>query len=104
MFNSDQYFELPLKRARHFERWRKVARIGLFDVVSKEFDTLRDDFDLTQMHKGHRSKMVQELRKNATTMFNQYDIPSEERMRLIEENGVYDFEVDLDLLALDVAF
>lgn len=104
LFNSGQYFELPLKRARHFERWRKVSRIGLFEVVSKEFDTLRDDFDLTQMHKSHRSKMVQELRKNATTMYNQYDLSSEDRERLIAEHGIYDFEIDLDLLALDVAF
>ena len=48
--------------------------------------------------------MMKELRQNATTMYNQYDLSSEDRERLIAEHGIYDFEIDLDLLALDVAF
>jgi hypothetical protein len=37
-------------------------------------------------------------------MYNQYNLSPEDRDYLIKEEGIYNFEVDLDLLALDVAF
>ena len=104
LMQSSQYFELPLKRARYFERWKKVGRMGLKNLLLKEYETLKDDWDLTETHTSHKSKMMKELTKNATTMYNQYDLSPEDREYLIKEEGIYDFELDLDLLALDVAF
>ena len=99
-----RYFELPLKRARYFQRWRKVGKIGLKSLLLKEFDTLRDDWDLSKMHSTQRSMISKTLKDNSTTMYNQYDINPEDRDYLIHEEGINDFEIDLDLLALDVAF
>lgn len=104
LMTSSRYFELPLRRARQFERWRKVSRTGLGKVLMQEFDTLKDDFDLTQTSSKHQSLISKTLRQNATTMYNQYNISPEDRDYLIREEGIYNFEVDLDLLALDVAF
>jgi hypothetical protein len=104
LISSGRYFELPLKRARQFERWRKVTRTGLGKVLMQEFDTLKDDFDLTQTSSKHHSLISRTLRQNATTMYNQYNMSPEDRDYLIREEGIYNFEVDLDLLALDVAF
>ena len=101
---QSRYFELPLKRARYFERWKKVKRIGLKDLLLKEYETLKDDWDLTKTHGTQRSMISKELRKNATTMYNQYNIDPQDREFLIREEGASDFELDLDLLALDVAF
>jgi hypothetical protein len=47
LISSGRYFELPLKRARYFERWKKVGRTGLFKTLNKELETLKDDWDLT---------------------------------------------------------
>ena len=69
-----RYFELPLKRARYFQRWRKVGKIGLKSLLLKEFDTLRDDWDLSKMHSTQRSMISKTLKDNSTTMYNQYDI------------------------------
>jgi CHASE3 domain sensor protein len=55
LMTSGRYFELPLRRARQFERWRKVTRTGLGKVLMQEFDTLKDDFDLTQTSSKHHS-------------------------------------------------
>lgn len=104
LISNQRYFELPLKRARYFERWKKVSRMGVGTVVSKELKNLKDDWDPTQMHGTQRSMIATELRKNATTMYNQYDISASDRMQLIEKEDFEDFEVDLDLLAMDCAF
>ena len=104
LISSGRYFELPLKRARYFERWKKVGRIGLKNLLTKELETLKDDWDLTQTHLSHRSQMMKDLKKNATTMYNQYNLSPEDREYLIKEEGIHDFELDLDLLAMDVAF
>lgn len=101
---SGRYFELPLKRARYFERWKKVGRIGLRNLLTKELETLKDDWDLTQTHGSHKSMIVKDLKKNATTMYNQYHMSPEDREYLIQREGHHDFELDLDLLALDVAY
>jgi len=37
-------------------------------------------------------------------MYNQYKISDRARSQIIENEGLYDFEVDLNLLAIDVAF
>ena len=47
LISSGRYFELPLKRARYFDRWKKVGKNKLFDVLNKELQTLKDDWDLT---------------------------------------------------------
>lgn len=104
LISSGRYFELPLKRARYFERWKKVGRTGLFKMLNKELETLKDDWDLTYTHQSHRSAMMKELQQNATTMYNQYNLSPEERDYIIKEEGAQDFELDLDLLAMDVAF
>ena len=104
LIQSGQYFELPLKRARYFERWKKVGRVGLKDTLLQELDTLKDDWDLTNISTSHKSLMLQELRKSATTMYNQYNMSREDRDYLIKKEGISNFETDLDLLALDVAF
>jgi hypothetical protein len=62
LFQSGQYFELPLKKARHFERWRKVGRAGLGKVLLQEFDNLKDDFDLTQTSSSHKSVISKTLK------------------------------------------
>lgn len=104
LINSGEYFYLPLKRAREFERWKKVGKMGVATVVLKEFKTLKDDWDLTQTHKSHTNQMMKELKQNATTMYNQYHLSPADRQALIKAEGVHDFEVDLDYLAMDVAF
>lgn len=104
LIQNGRYFELPLKRARYFERWKKVGRIGLKSLLLKEYETLKDDWDLTQTHNTQKSMIIKELKKNATTMYNQYDLQPDDREFLIKQEGVHDFELDLDYLALDVAF
>ena len=104
LINSGEYFYLPLRRARDFERWKKVGKIGLKNLLLKELETLKDDWDLTQTHRSHRSQMMKEFKQNATTMYNQYQLSPSDRQALIKAEGVHDFEVDLDLLAMDVAF
>lgn len=102
--SSGEYFYLPLRRAREFERWKKVGRIGLKDLLLKEIETLKDDWDLTQTHESHKSQMIRELKENATTMYNQYRMSPADRQALIKAEGIHDFELDLDYLAMDVAF
>lgn len=104
LVSNQRYFELPLKRARYFERWKKVGRLGIPALLLKEIENLRDDWDPMQMHGTQRSLIASELRKNATTMYNQYDINPADREALIEKEMPEDFEVDLDLLAMDCAF
>ena len=62
LIQSGRYFELPLKRARYFERWKKVGRIGLKSLLTKEIETLKDDWDLTQTHGTQKSMILKELK------------------------------------------
>lgn len=101
---TKEYFELPLKKARYFERWKKVGRIGVTSLCMSELESLRDDWDLTKEHSAMRSKISQEIKKNATTMYNQYQLSHQEREYLLEQSPIEDFEIDLDMLALDVAY
>lgn len=104
LINSGRYFELPLKRARYFERWKKVGRIGLKNTLIKELETLKDEWDLSNTSSSQKSLITKELRQNATTMYNQYNLSPEDRDYIIKNDGIHNFELDLDLLALDVAF
>lgn len=104
LITSQRYFELPLKRARYFERWKKVGRLGLSNLLKKELETLRDDWDPTKVHGSQKSMIAAQLRENATTMYNQYNLSLSDRTNLIDKEQPEDFETDLDLLALDVAF
>lgn len=104
LYQTKEYFELPLKKARYFERWKKVGRVGVQSLLMQEIESIKDDWDLTKEHGTQRSKISQELRKNATTMYNQYDLSHRDREYLLEQEGPESFEVDLDMLALDVAF
>lgn len=101
---QERYFELPLKRARYFERWKKVGRLGVKTLLTKELDTFKDDWDPSKMHNTQRSQISKELSQNSTTMYNQYNMDPDDRAFLISKEGKFDFELDLDLLALDVAY
>lgn len=101
---SGTYFNLPLKRARYFQRWKKVKRANLTSLLQKELETLRDDWDPSKMHATQRSQVATILGQDATTMYNQYELSEADREYLIQEEGIENFELDLDLLAMDVAF
>jgi hypothetical protein len=53
----------------------------------------------------HNERRAQIKKNDITEMYNNYIISPMERSRIIESvNGPHDFSLDLDFLALDVAF
>ena len=49
-------------------------------------------------------KLLVHMGSDATLMYNQYDLSPIHRAELLEKEGVYSFEIDLSILASDVAF
>ena len=102
--DSGKYYYLPLRRATTFDRMRHLRDSGgLVGGLKKVWDNLQDDYDPRQLHTSAQKVMNSEFGE-VTEMFNQYKISERARNRILESENVYDFEVDLNLLAIDVAF
>lgn len=102
--DSGRYFQIPLRRASSFERLKKISKIGLIQWFKKTWDSLKDEYDPRQLHSSAETRIAAESQKDVTKMYNQYRISQRAREDIIEKEGVYDFEIDLNLLAGDVAF
>lgn len=98
------YFQLPLRRSSSFERLHHITKIGLKQAVSKMWDSLKDEYDPRQLHSSAQSRISSESAKDVTKMYNQYSISQRAREDIIASEGVYDFELDLNLLAGDISF
>lgn len=98
---NDSYFYLPLRRASDFQRLKAIGRIGMTGWFEKKWDSLRTDYDPRELH-GSQIKMLND--QKTTDMYNSYDMSAQQRQNLIEDQGVDDFELDLDYLASDVIF
>lgn len=98
------YFELPLRKASDFDRIRKIPRSGIGTQFKKILQNMTDELDPRQLHASY-SKSLSAKESNILEMFNAYENTTmDDRMRRIEQEGADDFEIDLDLLANDVAF
>lgn len=101
---ENKYYQLPLRRATSFDRMRHIRdNGGVFESLKKYWQSLADDYDPRQLHTSAQKVMNNEFGE-ITEMYNQYKISERARSQIIESEGVYDFETDLNLLAIDVAF
>ena len=102
--NSGSYYQLPLRRAAAFDRMRNLRKQGGIETAFKRYwDTLQDDYDPRQLHTSAQ-KIISNEFGEVTEMYNQYRISAKARNLILEKENVYDFETDLDLLGIDVAF
>lgn len=98
---ESKYFQLPLKRASDERIVRKIKSFGILDFFRKLWDRMADGFNLRRVHKEIINKNEE---MSWTQMYNDYDISSDKRSELINKYGVLDFEVDLNFIAVDVAY
>lgn len=102
--DNGRYFFLPLRRATNFDRLRHIRDTGgVFAGLKRYWDSLQDDFDPRQLHTSAQ-KIINDEFGEVTEMFNQYKISVRARNQILEKESIYDFENDLNLLAIDVAF
>lgn len=104
--NSGRYFQLPLRRASHFQRLKKLGSgIKITEQFSTWWESLRDEYDPRFLHNSQAEQLKNDLNKDSLKMYNQYQLSPTERAHYLEsKNNPYQFEFDLDLLASDVAF
>ena len=99
-----RYYQLPLRRAAAFDRLRHIRdNGGIFQSLKKYWDSLSDDYDPRQLHTSAQN-IIRDDFGEITEMYNQYKISNRARAQIIEKEGQFDFEYDLNLLAIDVAF
>lgn len=100
--NDAEYFYLPLARSESFQRLTHLSDYGLGNYFKAKWKDFEESYDPRSLHNERRAQ----IKKNdITEMYNNYIISPMERSRIIESvNGAYDFSLDLDFLALDVAF
>lgn len=102
--DNGNYYSLPLRRATNFDRLRHVGDAGgIKKALKRYWDSLQDDFDPRQLHTSAQKILSSEF-GNVTEMYNQYRISERARNQILQNESVYDFEVDLNFLATDVAF
>jgi len=97
------YFELPLRRANDFLRLKNLGRIGISEYFTKKLKQGADEYDPRLLHSTH-TQALDSMKKDSCEMYNAYDLNVKQRQDLIEAEGIYDFETDLDFLVSDVAF
>lgn len=100
--NDSEYFQMPLARAETFQRLTHLADYGLGNYFKAKWEDFRETYDPRSLHSERRAQ----IKKNdITEMYNAYSVSQFERNKIIESvTSPYDFSLDLDFLALDVAF
>ena len=102
--SSGKYYYLPLRRATNFDRMRHVRDSGgLFAGMKRYWESLESEYDPRQLHTSAQ-KIISSEFGEVTEMYNQYKISERARNQIIEKETQFDFETDLNLLAIDVAF
>jgi hypothetical protein len=101
---TSRYFNVPLRKASDFDRARGARHNGIVKTVSQWWDSVWDEIDPRQLHATARAQVASTYGSDATLMYNQYDLSPIHRAELLEKEGVYSFEIDLSILASDVAF
>ena len=103
MSNNDaEYFNLPLARSESFQRLTHLPDYGLKEYFKAKWKDFEESYDPRSLHNERRAQIKAQ---DITQMHNNYIVSPAERTRIIESvNGAYDFSLDLDFLALDVAF
>jgi hypothetical protein len=79
-----------------------LSDYGLSNYFKAKWQDFEETYDPRSLHNERRAQ----IKKNdITEMYNNYLISPLERNRILESvNGPQDFSLDLDFLALDVAF
>lgn len=100
--NDGKYFQLPLARANSFQRISHLKDFGIknwFDAKWKDFE---ETYDPRALHNERRKQ----IKKNdVVEMYNVYTLNAADRKALLDSvNTPYEFSLDFDFLALDVAF
>lgn len=100
--NESEYLNLPLARSESFQRLTHLGDYGLSNYFKAKWQDFEETYDPRSLHNERRAQ----IKKNdITEMYNNYLISPLERNRILESvNGPQDFSLDLDFLALDVAF
>lgn len=103
------YFEIPLKRARSTQEIMNMGRIGVSDYFKKRIDRLTDEIDYRGFDSTIRENVDRRTNKDFVDFVNPYDLSSSLknknlRQSMLEKNGVYSYEIDLNFIALDLAY
>lgn len=102
--SNGRYYQLPLRRASNFDRMRNIKESGgIISSMKRYWESLKDDYDPRQLHSSAQ-KILNDEFGEVTEMFNQYKLSERARNKILENENVYDFELDMNLLAIDVAF
>ena len=101
--NSGEYFEIPLRRASEFQRLKNFNEIGIKQYFSKKFNELKDTIDQRHITEEEEN-FINNQSENRSVMPNHHKLTRSVRQNILDTHGVYDFERNLDLIALDNAF
>lgn len=100
--NDSEYFQLPLAKAQSFQRLSHLPDYGIGKFFTAKWQDFRETYDPRALHSERRRQIKQ---NDITEMYNAYDMSQFERNKLLDSvDNPYDFSLDLDFLALDVAF
>lgn len=100
--NDSEYFFLPLARSESFQRLTHLKDYGLGEYFKAKWKDFEESYDPRALHNERRAQIKA---NDIVEMYNNYIISPAERGRLIDSaHGVYDFQLDMDFLAMDVAF
>lgn len=105
-FHMDKdYFQLPLRRSVDFYKLKHLNEVDLKTWFSEKWNALKEDYDLRKANMVSSFEVDAKIDRNTTQMYHSYqNISQEARQRMIDEEGVRSFEIDLNLLALDMAY
>lgn len=101
--NSGEYFEIPLKRASEFQRLKDFNNVGVKQYFNKKWEELKDTVD-QRMVTDEEVQYMESSSQNNTVMSNHHNINRNIRQNILDKHNVYDFERNLDLVALDTIF
>lgn len=99
--SSGEYFEIPIKRASNFQQLRNLTDIGVGQYFGKKWNEMKDVID-QRMLVEEQEEFVNS--KDKSTMPNHHRMSRSVRQSAIDNNGIYYFERNLDLVAMDNAF
>lgn len=101
--NSGEYFEMPLKRANEFQRLRNFNQIGVKHYFDKKLNEIKNTID-QRMLTDSEEEYVRVSSDERNIMPNHHRKSRSMRQNNLDINNVYDFERNLDLIAMDNAF
>lgn len=102
--DDESYFNVPLRKATDFDVFRNMGKAGFGHTIRHWWDTQREQFDPRMVDSTARQHIQKTYGDDVSKMYNSYGLGLAARNDMLANEGVYAYEIDLSILASDVAF